>query len=1238
MKHLHKRIGILSCCIIVGLSLMISSGCKREAQPQDWAQFKKDNYRSGLSPVKLDLSSFDLGWVYKAPQMPVPAWYGPAKEDAYAKSGPLPSMRDYDLAYYPIVVGDNLYYGSSSDDALHCIDASRGEEKWQYTTDGPIRVAPVYHKGYLYFGSDDGYVYCVGASRGNLKWKYSPQKANKPLVLNNGRLISYSPVRTGVLIENNRVHFGASLLPWEKSYFCSIDIDSGKPEGEGCYVKEFEGMTFEGAMASSGKLLIQPQGRIAPVFFDKISGEKVGNLPGAGGCFVLVTPDNHIIGSQTSRNKSMKEYVGDKKPDFMTFKGGKELVVKGDTSFILSDHSISAFNRKNKKMIWLRRNYQAHRLIMCNNVLLAGATDTVYAVNPKNGLPLWKGNVQGTVYAMAVAQGKLFASTSEGKIYCFQSGSKENKLLAMNISQTPGVDSRPENVSAATPTQKLELKAGPFVETLSVNMGRLSFQTKHKGAIHLSWKPKGGEGISLKAESDGNYSFEVPIRKDFIYDYSISDENGAIADFQYDNFFNFKREALDFSPLPTPSKEVKKQVSDILKDNTLGKGLCLVLGMDDMDLPIEIARSSNMDVIVLDESDDNIEDLRFDLQKGGVYGRKIAALCVDDLNKLPMSSQLANLVYVSDGDQMEADKVISMMAPDGVAYISRVTDKWINKASSGWQVDVQKQGNDELKLVKKRPENAGEWTHEYAHTDNSAFGGESFWGSTRTEDFEIRWMGRPGPRFQTDRSGRKPSPLAVEGRMFVQGNERIVALDAYNGRILWSKDMPGFKRMNIPRDCSNWAADKEYLYLAKYDHLLKIDQKTGHIVDYIFLDKDKHHWGYLSVLEDKIIGSATPQNSRYTNYHGGEGWYDAPSGGLVYKVVSRDIFAEDKNGDHRLWTYPSNGVVINSTITIYKDQISFVESYDVKLSEDGRGGDDLFKKTYLVTLDVNSGKQLYKKRIKTQPGKTMYTMVAGGNKLVLVSSANWKFEILAMDHETGKIVWRKKQRWFHGNHGGLMSHPAIANNRLVVKPAIYNLTTGEQQNFNVPKSGHGCASYALTEESMFYRGGSVTQFNFQTREFSRWERLRPDCWISTIPALGMVLSPEAGGGCSCGNWLETSMVLAPISRAPIMIKPIVDQMPDYKKETWGKYHLSYLPNQFTDSLAVEIGVKPGVKGVVRYTTDGSTPGELSPLYEKPFVVNQSCTVNVALFTTKDGEKREYIRSKKMIRLPDQEEK
>ena len=161
----------------------------------------------------------------------------------------------------------------------------------------------------------------------------------------------------------------------------------------------------------------------------------------------------------------------------------------------------------------------------------------------------------------------------------------------------------------------------------------------------------------------------------------------------------------------------------------------------------------------------------------------------------------------------------------------------------------------------------------------------------------------------------------------------------------------------------------------------------------------------------------------------------------------------------------------------------------------------------------------------------------------------------------------------------------------------------------------------------------MTQFNFDTRNFSRWDRLRPDCWVSTIPAEGMILSPEAGGGCSCGNWLETSMVMAPVSRAPITIKSLgPSSNKDYKNETWGDYAQVCNFNEFIDSVRIELSLKPGVEADLFYTTDGSDPDRSSIKYSEPFAINQSVEVKAAIFIVKAGKERKFVRSQRFTKV------
>ncbi|MCP3928780.1 MAG: PQQ-binding-like beta-propeller repeat protein [Bacteroidetes bacterium] len=1212
----------ISPAIILLLTALTLFGCKeKEITPLDWPQFKMDNFRSAHSSIQLDLSNLSKDWQFTAPQPPSPAWYGPAKEDAYANSGPLPSMRDYDLAFYPIVVGQKLFYGSSADNGLHCLNTKNGKKRWTFTTGGPIRIAPAYHYGKLYFGSDDGYVYCVNASNGKLVWKYSPSPEDAQKVINNYALISFWPVRTGILIEEGIAYFGASLLPWKESYFCAINIETGLPDKEGTYIKKYENMTLEGSMASTGTIIVQPQGRISPMFFNRNDGECKGPLAGTGGCFVLITPEKNIVHPQTSRFKSIAETFGEKaipplspeekkKADFMSFKGGKEMVVKDSCSFILTDNSISAYNRKTKKIEWLKRNYQAHRLIISGDVLYVGAVDTVYAVSANNGLPLWKAAVKGVVNALVVADNALFTSTGEGHIYCFRSGKTENPLLAINKDK-PAIIEEEEKTEKPEENNTLELAAGPYVNTIDKHSVEVHFFTEQAVKCQLDWgQEPNQQNISEELETHEHHIIVKNLRENFIYPYQIRIGDQSTKRFEFDNLFNFEEELT--------SKKIPASLQKLVVFNQINpanKGFCVVFRPENISLPLEIAQYSGMKVFMFETSLPKVEKLRKKWQKTGIYGKKISIHPVADLSKLPITGDIADIVISSETSTEIVEEAIRIIKPGGYATIinqKKQSEKWAEAAKNAWQIEyVEKEG---IQLLQKKPyEFTGVWTHQYASADNSAFGGESLWGSTSTEDFEVQWMGRPGPRFQTDRSGRKPSPLAVNGKLFVQGNERILALDAYNGKVLWSKEIPDMVRMNIHRDCSNWAADENFVYIALKNTLLKLNNTNGTIDKLFYLvqptDSISKHWGFISVLQDRIIGSVTPKNSQYKNFHGGQGWYDAKEGPLSDKIVSSVLFAKSKDGDDTFWEYKHAAkVIINATITISKNQISFVESRNpnFKLTEEGRADPSLFKNLYLVSLDVQTGQKNWEKAIAPIAGVTTFFMAAGEGNLIILSANDGKYHLYLHDASTGKILWKKTQNWFATHHGGHFSRPAIVNNRLIVKPAVYDLQTGERLQSDVPKAGHGCASYALSEQSIFYRGGSVTQYNFDSEEFTQWNRLRPDCWISTIPAQGLVLSPEAGGGCSCGNWLETSMVFTPTSRAPISFL--------HKK------------GAFLDTLTVEIKAK-NPKDKVFYTLDGSEPNQESSLYTEPIILTDNTELNALLYIEKDGVPVPFLRRK-----------
>ncbi len=1346
--------------LVCGVALFFALAMVQPVHAEDWPTYRHDVSRTGTTAEQLDTARLAEAWVYAAAEPPLPAWPGPARWDAYAGIKDLPSMRNYDPCYHTVAVGDAVYFGSSTDDSVYKVDAETGEVVWTFTTGGPVRIAPMVEDGRVYFGSDDGAAYCVDAASGELVWRHHPTEGER-LVLNNGRAISFHPVRTGVVVRDGLAYFGASLLPWKESYLVAVNAETGEQAGAGTFRQRFDRQTMEGAMLATDRELILPQGRVAPMRYDCGAGASLGSLGGGGGVFVVMTADQHILRQGQARAGGL---VGH--DQVAQYSRGHALVVSGNFGFLLDLESVIGLDLAEGRELWRHKLEGPADLILAGQTLYVGSRGNVTAYDALTGDRTWSAGIEGTAHGLVVANGALLVSTDSGRIYCYResdqpvppvaeggihegddgliaspevervrarglvgrwvfhrsamrdadgqsvdsasfrdilvrdqsqdlhgrlvgAGATERigNLEAMRFGGSTLVELATDPRNANLPRREFSVEAWVRVDEpmawggivgcvrdngsdeqgwllgfrddkfcfgLSTEQGgaltyisanhpftpggwahvvgtydgetmRLYINGRYetssdaqggdirypdavhyvigaykdenedfrlKGMIHevrvytnvlrdrditalFRAKAENFPDPELPAEAAGNFlafgpylRFTAPgeavvqwatdrpttgsitfvrdgetitaesghrgtehavtirgLQAHAVYQYQITTRSGSdectTRSFECDTFFNYT------TGWPQHDEPYGSNLPNTLAASSLterlptDRGFALVFGADAAREAYALSNATALHVICVLEDSAEVADHRRRLVASGVYGRRVTVFHAVTLADLPLPELFANVVvYPVAGREtlrITRDQVRRFLQPGGVL--------------------VQ---DGEIVWTAPPIEGSGDWGHMYGGADNSSFGGEALADAASTDDLEVQWVGRPGPRYQSDRQTRKPAPLAAGGRLYMQGLQRIICCDQYNGTILWSVEVPEMMRWNVPRDSANWCADDRHLYVAVLDEMLQIDGRTGEILQRFRAagNRDAERawdWGFVARAGQTgdragvLLGSSVRPGAIFTDWWGGTNWYDQHDGELAGKVASDALFAVDPETGRELWRR-SEGLALNATLSVGENEdgrtvLYFVEARNTEVVRGATRrlqSDALWRDLYLVAVDAFSGRTLYEKPIDPMPGVTAFYLVHSQGKLLLSSSADNEFALYCLEASDGSPVWDTRFAWQADHHGKHLVRPAVVGNLVFMRPKVMDLETGSQFDLDFP-DGHQCGTYTLTRNALFARAGDTMMWSVNDEQISRWDRHRPDCWISTIPAGGMVLSPEGGGGCSCGSWIETSL-------------------------------------------------------------------------------------------------------------------
>ncbi len=1006
----------------------------------------------------------------------------------------------YDRAFHVAAVADAVYFGSSADDKVTCLDASTGEARWSFYTGGPVRLCPTVHKGKVYVGSDDGFVYCLRAADGGLVWRYRPCDENRQIP-GNGRLVSVRPVRTGLVIQDDVVYFCSGLFPTEGVSVCALSATDGTV----VWKTDPSGLSPQGYLLASRSCLYVPTGRTPPVVLDRRDGKQVGVVKadrGEGGTYALLA-DEHLIHGPGENGRLAVAGAG--RGDRIASFSGIRLIAGPRTSYLQTTMQLMAFDRV--RYLDLRKQREAMAAKQGNILKKIGK------------LGRYAGGKEGKALReeLADARAALKKLLEEGPD-CFgwkQSCRHRYSLILAGDVLFAGGDGEVAAFRASDGKRVWAREISGRACGLSVSNGRL-YVSSDTGTIHCFGR------TAAKVRTVGPADVQVP--------YPTGERTSVCA----------------------------STADHLVAQTGIDRGYCLVLGCGEGRLAYEIAKRTKLHVVGIEPNEAKVLAARKALDRAGLYGRRVT-VHRGGLTELPYADYTMNLV-VSDATETgsslptPAAEVFRVLRPcGGAAWIGlpaqamrldsgakrSALKRWMGQAAaSAWK---QVEQNGLWAACRRGPlPGSGEWTQMYGAASNTACSGDQ----RLTGPMRIQWFGRPGPREMIDRHHRNVPPLVRDGRVFIPGDNRIFAVDAYNGAALWDLDVPNSRRLGAPFDGGSMAVAEDRLYVAAEDKCLNLDVATGRQVTAFpvlqLIDGQTRHWGYVGIVGDLLLGSGRKAEAIYTRISRSA---DAYQWGDYKRMVTSDsLFCLDRTSGKKRWTYRS-GVIINPSIAAGGGRVYFVESHSREAAEDRDGQiamNVLIKDGMaLVALDAKTGQVVWKQTPDLKAFRQIVYLIHADDMLIAFGARNqgrqlWH-DLIGFDARTGKVRWRQTRdtRWRRGGtHGEQVRHPVIVDKTIYAEAHAYDLYTGKpvpDWTFNHDRTG--CGTVTASSSCLFYRDRNPAMLNLADRKQTRLSRVnRPGCWVNIIPAGGLVLVPEGSSGCTCAYPIQTSMAFAP--RAP----------------------------------------------------------------------------------------------------------
>jgi len=504
---------------------------------------------------------------------------------------------------------------------------------------------------------------------------------------------------------------------------------------------------------------------------------------------------------------------------------------------------------------------------------------------------------------------------------------------------------------------------------------------------------------------------------------------------------------------------------------------------------------------VLTSPEQDLQSIRGELRDRGLHGRVTVSSFAGE--PLPFVQDLVNVLVLDGAPSISSEEASRVVRPLGTIFRSQ-GDTW-NREEKPWPL-----GKDC-------------WTHYLYDATNNAV----------SRDLEIapmeriQWMGSPVWTRHHEHMSSVTALVSAKGRLYsimdmapvssiqLPPQWRLVARDAFNGIILWSRDLPSWHThlwplksgpATLPRRLVA-VEDSVYATVGIRAGLSELDGRTGELVreydDTLSTEEILWHEGVLYLLVNR--GDREPQDRHTRDW----GWDRQPRWLVAMKAASGEKLWEKKT------------LVAPLTLAVHEDLVVFHDGAE------------------LVAWNREKGEESWKQPVKLPDlnfqARTPTLVLSSG----VVLFVDGKDTLSAFSAQDGHPLWQARHpRTGHGNPldlfviDGLAWAGEVASGQDTGLFEGRDLMTGEVVKSFLPNVEtswfhHRCYRAKATERYILTSRTGVEFIDLETENWVPHHFVRGGCLYGILPANGMIYAPAHSCACFMESKINGWAALAP---------------------------------------------------------------------------------------------------------------